>query len=208
MPVDFTKTEKDLYQTSANPSIIDVPDMTFIMADGTGNPNTSETYKTAVEILYGLSYAIKMSSKSGNAPVGFFEYVVLPLEGLWWLADKTETNFSQKDKYHWTAMIRQPYFVTTEVFEASKAALAKKKPELDLSFARLSRFTEGLCAQILHTGSYDNEPETIEFLERFVSESGYRTDISDKRRHHEIYLNNPQKTAPDKLKTIIRHPIK
>ena len=105
-------------------------------------------------------------------------------------------------------MIRQPDFVTPEVFEVAKAALAKKKPALDFSAARLSRFAEGLCAQILHTGSYDNEPETIEVLERYVSESGYRIDITDKRRHHEIYLNNPQKTAPDKLKTVIRHPIK
>jgi hypothetical protein len=206
MPYDFKKEQKELYQPKSM-SIVDVPEMTFIMVDGTGDPNVSEAYKTAVEILYGLSYAIKMSKKGGKVPAGYFDYVVPPLEGLWWLSDIT-IDSSRKDKFCWTSMIRQPEFVTPDVFEDAKAVLARKKPELDQSIARLTRFTEGLCAQIMHIGSYDEEPKTIELLDRFIAESGYRDDVSDTRRHHEIYLNNPLKTASNKLKTVIRHPVK
>jgi len=208
MAIDYKKTEKALYLPKTTPSIIDVPAMTFIMVDGVGNPNTSEAYKTAVEILYGLSYSIKMSKKSGSAPDGYFDYVVPPLEGLWWLADSQVTDFSEKDKFCWTSMIRQPDFVTPDVFEEAKAALSKKKPEPDTSIARLERFTEGLCAHVLHIGSYDDEPETIKALERFIIESGYQNDISETRRHHELYFSDPRKVAPEKNKTVIRHPIR
>jgi hypothetical protein len=208
MPVDYKKAEKTLYFPKTKPSIIDVPAMTFIMVDGVGNPNTSEAYKTAVEILYGLSYSIKMSKKSGSAPDGYFDYVVPPLEGLWWLADSQVTDFSEKDKFCWTSMIRQPDFVTPDVFAEAKAALAKKKPELEVSATRLERFTEGLCVHVLHIGSYDDEPETIKALERFITESGYQNDISETRRHHELYLSDPRKVAPEKVKTVIRHPIR
>ena len=208
MPVDYKKTEKALYLPKTTPSIINVPTMTFIMVDGVGNPNTSEAYKTAVEILYGLSYSIKMSKKGGFAPDGYFDYVVPPLEGLWWLTDCQAPDFSDKDKYCWTSMIRQPDFVTPDVFTEAKAALSKKKPKLDISIARLERFNEGLCAHVLYIGSYDDEPKTIKGLECFITESGYLSDISETRRHHEIYLNDPRKVASEKIKTIIRHPIK
>jgi hypothetical protein len=208
MPVDFKKTQKELYQPKTTPSIIDVPEMVFITVDGKGNPNTSEDYKTALEILYGLTYSIKMSKMSGAQPVDYFEYVVPPLEGLWWLSDSSEAWYSDKDKYCWTSMIRQPDFVTAEVFDFAKATLAKKKPELDLSKARLIKFTEGLCAQAMHIGSYNDEPRTNAAINQFIADNGYVSDIGVSRRHHEIYLNDPRKTAPEKLKTILRHPVR
>ena len=213
MPIDYKKTEKDLYQPKTTPSIIDVPEMLFIMVSGEGNPNTSQEYQNAIEILYGLSYAIKMSKKSGTQPQGYFDYVVPPLEGLWWLGWNDDDYFDgkiivDKDKLRWNSMIRQPDFVTQEVFDEAKRVLGKKKPELDLSLAQLSSWNEGCCAQILHIGSYDDEPATIEILENFIKESGYRNDISQARKHHEIYLSDPRKVAPEKLKTVIRHPIR
>jgi hypothetical protein len=207
MPLDFKKMQKELYQPKTMPSIIDVPEMTFIAVDGSGNPNTSVEYKSAVEVLYGLTYTIKMSKMSGSQPAGYFEYVVPPLEGLWWLNDGSEVWYSNKDKYCWTSMMRQPDFVTAEVFESAKAALAKKKPGLDLSKARFIRFAEGLCAQAMHIGSYDDEPRTNAAIVQYISDNGYVSDIRSTRRHHEIYLNDPCKTAPEKLKTVIRHPV-
>jgi len=200
---DYKKTQKELYQPKTTPSVIDVPEMIFIMIDGQGNPNTTEEYKTAMEVLYGLSYSIKMSKMSGSAPAGYFEYVVPPLEGLW-----ESVDFTDKDNYCWTSMIRQPEFVTQDVFESAKTALAKKKPELDLTKARLESFTEGLCVQVMHIGSYDDEPATIAAMEQYATDNGYTIDICDSRRHHEIYLSDPRKTAIEKLKTVIRIPIK
>jgi hypothetical protein len=208
MTLDYKKTQKDLYQPRTIPSIIDVPEMVFIMIDGHGDPNTSTEYQSAVEILYGLSYSIKMSKKSGNQPEGFFDYVVPPLEGLWWHKDGgIISDISDKASFAWTSMIRQPEFVTGEAFEAAKATLGRKKPELDLSVARLERFTEGLCAQVLHIGSYDDEPATVALLEGFIASEGLQPNFTEKRRHHEIYLGDPRKTAPEKLKTVIRYPI-
>ncbi len=207
---DFKKQYKNLYQPKTAPGIVDVPEMTFIMVNGKGNPNTGVEYKTALELLYGLSYAIKMSHKSSNPPEGYFDYVVAPLEGLWWLDDENfdGIHLFDKDKFYWTAMIRQPNFVTQQVFEVAKETLRKKKPGLDVSLARLEQFSEGKCAQIMHIGSYDDEPASITVLEKFIIDQGYQNDISETRRHHEIYLGDPRKTSPEKLKTVIRHPIK
>ena len=208
MAVDFKKTQKELYQPGAKPSVIEVPEMVFIMIDGRGDPNTSETYQTALEILYGLSYAVKMSKMGGNQPKGYFDFVVPPLEGLWSTdTGEFEIGITEKSAFCWTSMIRMPDFVTMEVFDAVKKSLAKKKPSLDSSIARFALFNEGLCAHVMHTGSYDNEPATIAVLKTFIIDSGYRLDILEKRKHHEIYLSDPRKTSPDKLKTIIRYPI-
>ena len=207
MPVDYKKTERDLYQPKTTPSIIDVPEMTFIAVDGKGDPNTSEAYRIALEILYGLSYSIKMSKMGGSAPEGYFEYVVPPLEGLWWSSDGGMVDYTDKGGFCWTSMIRQPEFVTQEVFKAAKETLAKKKPELNTSMARIMKLTEGLCVQVMHIGSYDDEPTTIAAMEQYAVDNGYAIDLSDNRRHHEIYLSDPRKTAPEKLKTVIRHPI-
>lgn len=206
---DFKKEYKNLYMPKTKPSIIDVPAMTFIMVDGEGNPNTCNEYKNVLEVLYGLSYAIKMSKMKGTQPKGYFEYVVPPLEGLWWINDEKfhGLNILNKDKFCWTSMIRQPDFVTVEVFEAAKITLMKKKPGIDISAARLVVFEEGKCAQVMHIGSYDSEPATIKILEDFIIEAGFKNDISEIRKHHEIYLSDPRKTAAEKLKTVIRHPI-
>ncbi len=179
------------------------------MVDGQGNPNTCAAYKNALEILYGLSYSIKMSKLGAAQPEGYFDYVVPPLEGLWSVADETYSGGSipDKDKFIWTSMIRQPEFVTPDVFASAKKALEKKKPELDTSIARLERFTEGLCGQVLHTGPYDDEPATIQLLRQFIAASGYIEDLSGPRRHHEIYLSDPRRVAPEKLKTVIRYPL-
>lgn len=207
---DYKKEYKDLYMPKTKPSIIEVPEMIFIMVDGKGNPNSCAEYKNAMEVLYGLSYSIKMSKMNGTQPKGYFEYVVPPLEGLWWVADDNfdGINITDKDKFCWTSMIRQPEFVTIEVFETVKQALLKKKPELDFSTTRLSIYKEGLCAQIMHIGPYDDEPATIKSMEEFIVNEGYTNDISAARLHHEIYLGDPRKTKPENLKTVIRHPIR
>lgn len=208
--LDYKKEYKDLYQPPKKPSIIDVPEMVFIAVDGHGDPNTSPEYKLAMEILYGLSFTVKMSKMDGSQPEGYFDYVVPPLEGLW-SADGTEfdgLNITDKNKFKWVSMIRQPEFVTSEVFETAREKLAKKKPSLDVSRARFMRFTEGLCVQIMHTGSYDSEPESILQLKKYISENGYSEDFSNVRMHHEIYLSDPRRCAPEKLKTVIRHPVK
>ena len=212
MPIDYKKTNKELYQPKTTPSIIDVPEMIFIAVDGKGDPNTSDEYKSALEVLYGLSYSIKMSKMSGSAPVGYFDYVVPPLEGFWNVDDEFfkggSASIADKSKFIWTSAIRQPEFVTGEVFQEAIANLAKKKPGLDTSKAQLITLTEGLCVQVMHIGSYDDEPTTIKIMDKYAIENGYKIDINENRRHHEIYLNDPRKTASEKLKTIIRLPIK
>ena len=210
MAIDFKKTNKELYQPKTTPSVIDVPEMVFIAVDGKGDPNTSEEYRAALELLYGLSYSIKMSKMGGTQPEGYFDYVVPHLEGLWWGESGyfDGMNILDKNKLYWTSMIRQPDFVTNEVFDTAKVTLIKKKPDLDVAIARLVKITEGLCVQVMHIGSYDDKPATIAEMERFAVENGYAIDINDNRKHHEIYLSDPRKTAPEKLKTVIRHPIK
>lgn len=206
---DFKKEYKDLYLPKTKPAIIQVPEMVFIAVDGEGNPNTSEAYKTAMELLYGLSYSIKMSKMSGQQPAGYFEYVVPPLEGFWSVEEAAfdGMNIKDKDKFVWTSLIRQPDFVTEAVFDWAKETLLKKKPELDFSSTKLLHYREGLCAQIMHLGPYDDEPRSIQALDQFIEAAGYKTDIGPERRHHEIYLGDPRKTAPEKLRTVIRHPI-
>lgn len=207
---DYKKEYKDLYQPKTKPLIIEVPEMIFITIDGKGDPNTSVEYKEALEILYGLSFTIKMSKMSGTQPEGYFEYVVPPLEGLWYVDDAKfdGTNITDKSRFCWISMIRQPEFVTEEVFENARNTLAKKKRELDLSKARLIKMTEGLCVQIMHKGAYDDEPESIAKMREFAEKSGYTEDISDTRFHHEIYLSDPRRCAPENLKTVIRHPVR
>lgn len=205
MTIDYKKVQKDLYQPKTLPAIIDVPQMIFITVDGKGDPNKSAEYVAAVELLYGLSYTIKMSNKA------ILQYVVPPLEGFWSLDADFKGGgapVSDKGKFVWTMLIRQPDFVTEAIFAAAKATLAKKKPQLDVAKAQLKTITEGLCVQALHIGSYDDEPATVAALDAFAEANGYVIDIGTNRRHHEIYISDPRKVAPDKLKTVIRHPIR
>ena len=213
--LDFKKAYKDLYLPKTEPAEIMVPAMSFIMVDGQGNPNTEGgAYQQAVELLYALAYTIKMSPKSKNEPAGYYDYVVPPLEGLWWLADPKDFDFSKKDKFCWTAMIRQPEFVTEDVFRWACAEAKKKKPHLDTTQARVQAFQEGRCVQAMHIGTYATEDATLKKIEAYILAHGLVNDINAilpdgmTRRHHEIYLGDPRKTAPDKLKTVLRHPVR
>jgi hypothetical protein len=206
-PVDFKKTQKELYSPKTTPEIIEVPEMIYLAVDGQGDPNTSAEYKSAIEALYTISYTIKMSNKSGNTPDGFYEYVVPPLEGFWNIStDNIGEKIADKSKFIWTSAIRQPEFVTEKVLIWAKEICAKKTPNIDTSKVYLMKYNEGLCGQIMHIGSYDTETVTIQTLTSFIEKSGYINDISNERRHHEIYLSDPRKTAVEKMKTVIRHP--
>ncbi|MFA6937123.1 MAG: GyrI-like domain-containing protein [Treponema sp.] len=210
---DFKKEYKDLYLPPKKPVIINVPSMKFIAVNGKGNPNTCEEYKNAMEILYGLSYSIKMSKMNGTEPEGYYDYVVPPLEGFWEMADGSSVIGNVKDKnlFVWTSLIRQPEFVTKKVFEQAKAVLSKKKPELNLDTAQFVTIKEGLCVQILHVGTYDTESASVDLMNKYIGENGYENDFSDGengRRHHEIYLGDPRRIAPEKRRTVIRHPVK
>lgn len=207
--IDYKKKEKHLYLPKS-PAIVQVPEMVFFAVDGQGDPNTSPAYAQALEILYGLSFTVKMSKMGGEEPAGYFDYVVPPLEGLWWTEDPGFDGKPPADKndFRWTSLIRQPDFVNEAVFAWAAERLAKKKPDLDLTKARFLRWEEGLCAHLLHTGPYDAEPASIDRLTEFLREQGCIPDFTDARRHHEIYLGDPRRTAPEKLKTVIRHPVK
>lgn len=208
--LDYKKEYKDLYQPPSKPTIINIPEMLFIAVEGEGDPNTCQEYSEALEILYGLSYTIKMSGKNDIQTDGYFEYVIPPLEGLWYADDIyfDGLNITDKNKFKWIAMIRQPEFVTENVFETAGSILIKKKPRLDLSRTKLKKINEGLCVQIMHYGSYDDEPDSIEKMKSYIALNGYKEDLSDKRLHHEIYLSDPRKCAPERIRTVIRHPIK
>lgn len=245
MAFDFKKEYKDLYGAKKKPTLVEVPPATYLAVAGTGNPNEEDgAYAEALSVLYGLSYTIKMSKMGDWQPEGYFDYTVPPLEGLWWAGAGAFNGAQIADKgaLSWVSLIRQPDFVTKDVFAWACEAAAKKKPQLaevlDAGKARLIRFTEGPCAQILHVGPYDDEPATIAELSAFIAANGMREDITAGgespagheatvafdgdavlealnvgegvpviRLHHEIYLGDPRKTAPEKLKTIIRHPV-
>lgn len=206
---DFKKEYKDLYMPKTEPSIVTVPEMKFIAVRGKGDPNTSPEYKQAMEILYGLSFTIKMSKMNGSQPDGYFEYVVPPLEGFWSVNDGIfdGLNITDKSKFHWISVIRQPDFVTESVFEQARTE-AEKKKKTDMSKAEFITVSEGLCVQSMHIGSYDSEPSTILKMREFAEKNGYSEDLSDTRLHHEIYLSDPRRCDPERLKTVIRHPIK
>ena len=204
---EFIREYKDLYQPKTTPVIIDVPEMTFFAVDGHGNPNEPDgEYGKAVGLLYALSYTIKMSDKGTKQLPGFFPFKVASLEGFWQMANgEPGVDYNNKDKFEWTSVIRQPEFVNESVFDWACDQVRKKKG-LDTSRARLWRFREGLCAQMMHIGPYDAEPASVARMDAFLAESGYRNDLGV-RRHHEIYLGDPSRTAPEKLKTVLRHPV-
>lgn len=205
--VDFKKRDKALYQPGRNPEFADVPEMVFLAVDGKGDPNTSADYKNAVGALYALSYTIKMSKKSDSCPPGYFDYVVPPLEGLWWQEGTAGIDYSRKDLFQWVSMIRLPDFVTEADFEWARREAEQKKKQ-DFSRAEFLTWEEGLCVQCMHIGPYDEEPATLEVIHRFMEENGLMPDFSETRRHHEIYLSDARRCSPEKLKTVIRVPVK
>lgn len=210
--VDYRKKDKSLYSLSAEPTIIEIPKMNFVAVKGRGDPNEVDgEYADALNLLYGISYTIKMSKKSDETPAGYHDFVVPPLEGLWdvGLDQLTYAGVIDKSQFEWVSLIRLPEFVMPEIFDWASEKLKQKKPDLDISKVFHLSFAEGLCAQILHVGSYDAEKATIDRLGDFVAGAGYVEDFDMEkyRYHHEIYLNDPRKTVPEKLKTIIRHPV-
>ncbi|HWR23402.1 MAG TPA: GyrI-like domain-containing protein [Feifaniaceae bacterium] len=205
--LDYKKAFKDLYMPKAEPAAVLVPPMQFLMAEGQGNPNTPNgEYQQSIGLLYALSYTIKMG-KAGKETDGYFEYVVPPLEGLWWLSDGGMYDVLKKDKFCFCSMLRQPEFVTQELFRLACGEVERKKG-LDTLKARLKQFDEGLCVQCMHIGPYDDEPRTLSRMHRYMEENGYADDVSDTRRHHEIYLKDPLKTRPENLLTVLRHPVR
>ncbi|MGE4485385.1 MAG: GyrI-like domain-containing protein [Oscillospiraceae bacterium] len=206
---DYKKEYKDLYLPKTAPVKIRVPPMTFIMADGAGDPNLEGgAYQNAVGLLYALSYTIKMSRKAKSAPAGYFDYVVPPLEGLWWMADGFPgVDYSRKSDFRWISMIRQPEFVTPEVFDWACGEVRRKKGA-DPSAARLETLDEGLCVQCMHIGPFDDEPATAAKMEVYIKENSLINDIGSVRRHHEIYLGDPRRGDPAKMKTVLRIPVR
>ena len=208
MPFDYKKEYKELYAPGKNPVIVDVPSANYIAVRGKGDPNTEGgEYQRAVSVLYAVAYTLKMSHRTDHRIEGFFEYVVPPLEGFWWQENTDGVDYSRKEDFCWLSVIRLPDFVTRADFDwAVKTASVRKK--LDCSAAEFLTVDEGLCVQIMHLGSYDSEPQTVEKMDAFLAANGYVNDISDTRRHHEIYLSDPRKSPPEKWKTVIRPPIR
>ena len=208
MPFDFKKEYKEFYLPKNKPQIVNVPKANYIAIRGRGNPNEEGgAYQRAISVLYAVAYTLKMSYKTDYKIAGFFEYVVPPLEGFWWQDGILGVDYSKKDEFNWISIIRLPDFITRENFDwAVKTASEKKK--IDCSKAEFLTIEEGLCVQIMHIGSFDDEPASLEKMDKYLEENGYEKDFSDTRLHHEIYLSDPRKSTPDKQKTVIRHPVK
>lgn len=211
MAFDFKKEYREFYLPKNQPGIVTVPPMNFLAVRGQGNPNDENgEYKAALEILYALAYTLKMSYKGTHKIVGFFDYVVPPLEGLWQQGDsvgQSGIDYAKKEDFRFISLIRLPDFVTKDDFlwAVDEATQKKKK---DFSKAEFLTYDEGLCVQCMHIGSYDDEPATIAAMHDYAKKQGFVPDFSSVRLHHEIYLSDPRKCAPEKLKTVIRHPVK
>ena len=207
MAFDFKKEFKEFYLPAATPTIVTVPVINYLAVRGKGDPNEEDgAYKHALELLYGIAYTLKMSYKNDYRIEGFFEYVVPPLEGLLW-AEYGEIDYADKDGFSFISMIRLPDFVTEKDVQWAISEATRKK-KMDFSQVEFLRYDEGLCVQCMHIGSYDDEPATIKSMVEYARKQGYQIAIDDIRRHHEIYLSDPRKTSAEKLKTVIRYPIK
>ncbi|MSE08008.1 transcriptional regulator [Lactobacillus salivarius] len=208
MVFDFKKEYKELYSTKNKPIIVSVPKTNYIAVRGKGNPNEEGgAYQKAIGILYAVAYTLKMSYKTDYKIEDFFKYVVPPLEGFWWQENVHGVDYSNKDTFNWISVIRLPDFITREHFNWAVETATKKK-KIDCSSAEFLTIDEGLCVQIMHTGRFDDEPKTVAIMDAYLKENGYENDLTDTRLHHEIYMSDARKVAPEKLKTIIRHPIK
>ena len=208
MAFDYKKEYKEFYIPKNKPSIVEIPKMNYIAVRGKGNPNDEEgEYKKTIGLLYGIAFTIKMSYKGTHKIDGYFEYVVPPLEGFWWQDGRVGIDYNQKEELNFISIIRLPDFVTKKDFDWAIEEATKKKKQ-DFSKVEFLTYDEGICVQCMHVGSYDNEPATVELMHKYMEENGYVLDITDKRFHHEIYLSDPRKCDENKLKTVIRHPIK
>jgi hypothetical protein len=205
---DFKKEYKQFYLPGIQPEIVEIPPMNYQAVRGVGDPNEEGgDYQRSIELLYAVAYTIKMSHKGARRIEGFFEYVVPPLEGFWWQEGVHGVDYTKKDAFHWISAIRLPDFVTEDDLEWAKDEVTRKK-KLDCSPVEFLTVNEGLCVQIMHLGPFDAEPKTVARMEEFLRAEGYRSDFSDQRRHHEIYLSDVRRVTPDKYRTVIRHPIR
>ena len=226
MTFDYKKEYKEFYMPKGTPSIVTVPKINYIAVRGSGNPNDADgEYKQAIGLLYGIAFTIKMSKKEDHQIDGYFDYVVPPLEGFWWQGERrpgdamlrtdragrrdgvSGIDYARKEDFKWISVIRLPDLLPGKISTGLSGKLRQRKSRI---FLRLSFFSyeEGLCVQSMHIGAYDDEPATVDAMHRFMEEQGYALDITDRRMHHEIYLSDARKVAPEKLKTVIRHPIK
>ena len=208
MAFDFKKEYKEFYMPKNKPEIVNVPKANYIAVRGKGNPNEEGgAYQQAISVLYAVAYTLKMSYKTDYKIEGFFEYVVPPLEGFWWQDDVESVDYTNKSAFSWISVIRLPDFISKADFDWAVETATKKK-KLDCSSAEYLTIDEGLCVQIMHIGSFDNEPATVALMDTYLEQNGYVNDINKDRLHHEIYMSDARKVAPEKWKTVIRHPIK
>ena len=208
MPFDFKKECKEFYLPKSKPEIVTVPSMNYIAVRGQGDPNAEDgEYKRAIGLLYGIAFTIKMSRKGGRQIEGYFDYVVPPLEGFWWQDGADGIDYAHKENFRWISVIRLPDFVKEEDFDWAVTEATKKK-KTDFSKVEFFTYDEGLCVQCMHIGSYDDEPATVSMMHQYMEQQGYVLDMTALRLHHEIYLSDARKVVPEKLKTVIRHPIK
>lgn len=208
MAFDYKKEYKEYYMPKNRPEIVTVPQMNFIAVRGTGDPNEEGgDYKAAIGLLHGIAFTIKMSKNGDHRIEGYFDYVVPPLEGFWWQEGVDGIDYAGKADFHWISVIRLPDFVTREDF-AWAVEEAQKKKKQDFSKVEFLTLEEGLCVQCMHVGPFDGEPETVAKMDRYLQENGYENDFTDGRLHHEIYLSDARRTAPEKWRTVVRHPVK
>ena len=208
MAFDYKKEYKEFYMPANKPSIVTVPKMNYIAVRGKGNPNDeSGEYKDSIGLLYAIAFTIKMSYKGSHKIDGYYEYVVPPLEGFWWQEGSDTIDYANKNGFNFISLIRLPDFVTEADFDWAVQEATKKK-KADFSKVEFLTYDEGVCVQCMHVGSYDDEPKTVALMHEYMAANGYVLDISESRYHHEIYLSDPRKCAGEKLKTVVRHPIK
>lgn len=208
MAFDYKKEYKEFYMPKKKPSIVEIPKMNYIAVRGKGNPNDEDSeYKNSIGLLYAIAFTIKMSYKGTHKIDGYFEYVVPPLEGFWWQENTDGIDYNRKEDMNFISVIRLPDFVTEDDFKWAVDEASSKKKQ-DFSKVEFLTYDEGVCVQCMHIGSYDNEPETVELMHKYMEENGYEPDITDSRLHHEIYLSDPRRCDESRLKTVVRHPIK
>lgn len=208
MAFDYKKEYKEFYMPPQKPGIIEIPEMNYIAVRGAGDPNVPDgEYKAAISMLYAIAFTIKMSYKGSHKIAGYFSYVVPPLEGLWWQEGVSGIDYAHKETFRWISMIRLPDFVTRQDFDWAIAEAARKK-KTDFSKVEFFTYDEGKCVQCMHIGSYDREPETVELMDAYAMENGYALDFSGNRFHHEIYLSDPRRAAEERLRTVLRHPVR
>lgn len=208
MAFDYKKEYKEFYLPKATPSLVKVPVMNYLAVRGKGDPNVENgEYKQSIGLLYGIAFTIKMSKLGDRRIEGYFDFVVPPLEGLWWQDGADELDYTRKDKMNFISMIRLPDFVSKADFDWAIAEATRKKAQ-DFSKVEFLTYEEGECVQCLHVGSYDDEPVTVAKMHDYMEQQGYELDIQNPRYHHEIYLSDPRRADATRLKTVIRHPVK